>query len=51
MARTDIPLSKITVPLPLAMGRFEKLTNKELDEHLNDILAEYKRRLGKVGEE
>lgn len=50
MPATEIALRKIVVPLPLAMGKYELLTKDQLNDHLNDILAEYKRRLAKVPE-
>lgn len=51
MAKTEIALSKILVPLPLAMGKYELLTKEQLNDHLNDVLAEYKRRLAKTVDE
>lgn len=51
MASDSIPRHKIQVPMALALGKYELLEQKELNDHLNDILAEYKRRLAKAGAE
>lgn len=40
-----LDLDKIKVPLPLAVGRYDLLTDKELEEHLHDCIAEAARRL------
>lgn len=34
----------LKVPLVLALGQLEKLTNDELKEHANDVAAEIRRR-------
>lgn len=38
-------LDRIKVPLPLAVGRYDLLTDRELEEHLHDCIAECARRL------
>lgn len=42
----SIALSKLRVPVPLALGKYELLSNRELNEHMDDILAERERRIG-----
>lgn len=42
----SIALSKVRVPMPLVLGKYELLTNEELNDHMNDILAERSRRIG-----
>lgn len=39
-----IPTKKLQVPIPLALGKFEYLTEEELNDHANDIAAEQARR-------
>jgi hypothetical protein len=36
----------IKVPLDLAFGHYEKLSSKQLKEHISDLLAEVRRRNG-----
>jgi hypothetical protein len=40
-----IALSKVRVPMPLVLGKYELLTNQELNDHIDDIQAERSRRL------
>lgn len=40
----SIPFSKLQVPLMVAMGLYEKLTDEELNDHYADIRAECARR-------
>lgn len=39
-----ISVFHLQVPLALALGHYEKLTDKELEEHYYDIRAERERR-------
>lgn len=39
-----ISLFDLQVPLALALGLYEKLTDEELEEHFYDIRAEVRRR-------
>jgi hypothetical protein len=41
---TSIPLTRLQVPLNLAVGLYELLTDEELIDHYADIRAECKRR-------
>ncbi len=42
---TYIRLANVRVPLAIVEGRYEDLTLEELNDHINDVLAEFKRRL------
>lgn len=39
-----VRLLKIRVPMALALGHYEDLEEDELDDHYDDIVAEYTRR-------
>lgn len=39
-----ISVFDLQVPLNLALGLYERLTDEELEEHFNDIQAELERR-------
>ena len=41
-----VSVFRLKVPLDLALGHYEKLSHIQLREHLNDLLAEVRRRNG-----
>lgn len=45
-----VRLAAVQVPLALALGRYEALTDEELDEHYHDIRVERSRRTTKDGD-
>ncbi len=45
-ANGRISVFEIKVPLVLALGQYERLTDTEIHEHLTDIVVEIKRRKG-----
>lgn len=45
MPITSIPIDKIQVPLPIVLGKYEYLSDEELNEHITDLTHEQERRV------
>lgn len=46
--RPVLPVRRLGVPLPLACGAYERLSDEQLQDHIADIQHEVRRRRGKL---